>query len=318
MVRVRAFAVLAALVLAACAAPGRGSSEPHRIAFLHAFPSTGSLHAAVLLELRTAGFLVGSTLEVLGDSDGSFPDPESAAAAVTAWRDEGVDLIVALSTFGARIAADLVPEAGVLFVVNDPVAVGLVADPFAPEGMTGVTYRVPADRTLSLVQRTLPGAAVGLAYPSGDPAADAHREAVEEAAAEVGVRVTVAPFEDGDVGAAVDRLVEQGVGALLLSSSPAALGVLAETEEAARGHGLPVIATAPVSDVALLSLYPDGHELGRQLGRQAARLLSGSSPASIPVEDPRRFHTEVDLRVARALGVTVPEDVIAEATRVVQ
>jgi putative ABC transport system substrate-binding protein len=68
---------------------------------------------------------------------------------------------------------------------------------------------------------------------------------------------------------------------------------------------------------ALVVLQPDGPELSRQAARQIARLLSGASPGSVPVEDPRRYQVVVNQKIARQVGVTIPPDVLREATRVI-
>lgn len=296
---------------------GVAGAEHHTIAFLRAVAGTPSTEPTFLQELRAAGFVAGRGLTILAfDPDEAYPDPADAERVVSRWRAQGLDLVVALSSSGAAAARAGAPSADVLFLSNDPTATGLVEDEQRPEGrLTGVTFRVPADRTLDLARRAVPGLRrVGMATPTDDPAAVANTDAVAAAASALGIELRVEPFDSPDaVDRAVAALAASGVDALLLSTSPTAVRSIAETEAAARRHRLPVVANTSLADAALVALYPDSAELGRQLGRQAARLLAGNPVSAVPVEDPRRYLLVIDVGAADRLGITVPEDVLQEA-----
>jgi|GEM_PF-4871163 len=315
--------LLVATVAAACGDDDGASDagDPLTVAFLRAIGGAPSTEPEFLAELRRSGFREDDNLVVLArDPDEAYPTPDEAAAAIRGWQDEGVDLIVALSTSGARVAAEAAPDVEVLFLSNDPFSSGLVANGAAPEGqLTGATFRVPADRTLALAQRAVPGLdRIGLAYPPDDPAAISNRDAVQRAADVLGIALVTAEFADAaGAAAAVEQLAAEGVGALLLSTSPQATRALAETLDAAAAQRLPVIANTTLAERAVLSLSPDTEELGRQLGRQAVRLLLDADPSAVPVEDPNRFLLTLNAGVASSLGISLPEDLLREADRVV-
>ncbi len=322
--RVAAIWVAVALLVGGCedgGAPTRSSAEHVTVAFLRAVAGQPSTEPAFVSELRNAGFVEGRNLTILaGSSNEAHPTPEEAAAAVEAWKADGVDLILALSSTGARIAAETAPDIPILFLSTDPIATGLVQDERRPEAnATGVTFRVPVDRMLSLAKRALPELArVGLAYPPTDPAAVAHRDDVQEAADASGMELVTAAFTDGDdAAAAVDELAAAGVGAILLSTSPVATRALPETEAASRRHRIPLLASTSVAEHALLAFAPDTEELGRQMGRQAARILQGADPGTVPVEDPNRFLLTISRAAAVELGLTLPPDLVREANEVV-
>lgn len=316
--RLAAVALVAALLASGCGADDADVAQPDvSVAFLRAVAGAASTEPSFVATLRAAGYVEGDNLTLLdADADVAYPDPEAAAAAVEGWVEQGVDLIVALSSSGAMVAAATAPDVDVLFLSTDPTATGLVEDEDEPEGrLTGVSFRVPADRTLSLAQRAVPGLdSVGLAYPPSDPAALAHRDAVVAAAEDLGIELPLAEFTDAtDVGAAVDQLVAAGADAILVSTSPVATRALAETGTAAARHHLPVIANTTLADFALVSLTADTVELGRQLGRQAARLLAGASPATVPVEDPNRFVLTLGGEAAASLGLVLDPGLVREA-----
>lgn len=300
--------------------PSAEGSDTYTIAFLRAVPTTTAVQSAFLATLRREGYLVGTNLTLLAeDNEETYPEQEDAEAAVRQWRQEGVDLIVAFSTVGARAAEEAAPDVNTLFLANDPIATGLVENAETPGGsLTGVTFRVPADRTLDLIRRAIPGERpIGLAYPPDDSAGIAHRDEVLASAEELGVSVIVEPFADADeIGGSISKLADRGVGALLLSTSPTAIRALEEFRGAAASAGLPTIANTPLVPWAILSLYPDSEEIGRQLARQAVRLLSGSTPASVPVEDPRQLILELNAVAAAEHGIEFSDDLMREADRV--
>lgn len=311
--------LVAALGLLACGKTDSPPAQVRTVAFLRTVPGGGN-DAALVDELQRAGYKRGANLRFLaGDLAETHTDPTDVAATVKGWVGQGVDIIFAFSSRGARAARDAAPNTNILFLVNDPVAVGLVADRDAPEGrLTGVTFRVPADRSLSLAQRAIPSATrVGLISSSTDPAAAPHRDAVVEAARTLGVTLIQDSFaDDAGVAPAVERLIRSKVGYVFISNSPT--GILARTliQKAVAGR-VPIVANTSVVDFALVTLEPDVDELYRQLGRQAARVLDGSAPIDVPVEDPRRYRVILHRGVAATFGITFPQDLVREADLVV-
>ncbi|HVL82014.1 MAG TPA: ABC transporter substrate binding protein [Actinomycetota bacterium] len=312
-----AAACLLVLAGSACGAPDgpTAAADPATIGFLRAIP-TGPVNPAFVDELARAGFHHGQTLRFLGDApDEVHTDPADIEATLSTWGERGLDLLVAYSTSGADAARNANPDLKILFLVNDPRAAGLVEREDRPEGnLTGVTFRVPADRTLSLASRVVPGLdRVGLVLPANDPAARPHRDAVHAAAAELGISVTDAPFaSESEVAAAVEAVVASGARALFVSNSPQAVRARAQIA-AANADRLPVLANTTVVDYAVVVLEPDTTQIHRQLGRQAVRLLSGASPRSVPVEDPARFRVVLRQDRASRHGLTLPQDVVREA-----
>lgn len=319
--RVTVLAAVAAVAATSCVlAANTAPTDVATVGFLRAVgtPTTGQ--SAMEEELRRAGFVAGRNLELLGaDPMESHPDPEEAADLVRAWARDGLDVLVALSTSGARAAAEAVPDLPVVFISNDPVAAGLVENEEAPEGqLTGVTYRVPADRTLDVARRAIADLAhVGFLYPETDPAAVPHLASVTEAADDLGLRLTPERFTSaGDIPRAVQALADADVDAVVLVNAPTAIAVLDEVNAAANEHDLPLIANTSVADGALVILAPNSEELFRQVGRQAARLLRGAAPSEVPVEDPRHFEVLLDADAASRLGIDLPRDLVREAHEV--
>lgn len=323
-VRIRRWLLCALLILVPGCSNARSlddAGDVRTIAFLHSVRTPTSPATSVFKEeLARNGFVEGRNLRILGEGDGEvYPEPEEAAAAVRRWRDRGAEVIVAYSTSAARIAAETAPAVNVLFLSNDPTAAGLVKDENRPEGsMTGVTFRVPAARTLMLARRIMPELRrVGLAFPPSDPAAIPSKDNFAAEARRQGLELVTEEFTDeSDVERAVLALGERQVQLLLLSISPTATRAIPQFAEAADAIGVPVVANIDASEVALFSLRPDSDALNRQLARQATRLLNGASPQALPVEDPRRFLLTLNQGVAARHGIDLPADVVREADHV--
>jgi putative ABC transport system substrate-binding protein len=312
---------VAALVLVGCGNDGPDDDAVLVVGVLQAVASgpPGNL----IDELETAGFVEGENLTILGaGEDEAYPDPESAARAVRGWARDRLDLVLAFSTTGAQAAKEAAPDTTVLFLLNDPKAVGLVADEDRPEGrLTGVTFRVPADRTIALAHRVIPDlTTLGFLAPEADPAAAPHQAAVETAADEAGVTVVARTFSsEDDVGASLEALVEGGVQAVLVANAPTAVRAIGTIQDEADARGIALVANTDLADQAVLVVTPDAGALLAQMGRQAARLLAGADVRDVPVEDPRAFLVVVNVARAEALGLpAVPEDVIRQADRVIE
>lgn len=316
-----AIAALALLAVAAGCSDGgnddRQAAQPTRIGILRAVtPPDQEPQRVLLAELAKAGYK-GDRLTVYADDQTDVhPDPADAEAVARSWEKQGVDIILALSTGSARAAAKGAPDTPILFLANDPVAAGLLKNERAPEGrLTGVTFRVPADRTLDVARRVIPALnTIGLLYPSKDPAADSARENASRAAATLRLTLNGAAFDSDDgVGPAIETLRAGGAQTILLANAPTTVRSFPAIKAAAAAARLPVIANT-TAEFALAVLSPDTNELYRQIARQLLRLLDGASPSDVPVEDPAQFVLTVNAAVAQSLGIVLDERALADAT----
>lgn len=310
-------------VLLAAAATCDGSDDDDaivQVAFLRAVPSDGQ--EPLLDQLRAGGFVPGENLRFIQDEPlaETLVEREAIEARVQEWLDAGVDLIFAFSSGGAAAAAELTSDVPVLFLVNDPMAVGLVDDEDTPSGnLTGVSFRVPADRTLDLAASGIPDLEhMGILVPDTDPAGPPARSAMVAAADELGLRATTESFSaEDDVERAVTALAATGVGAIVVVNTPTSVRASATIDPVATAAGLPIVANTTFTQGATFVLEPDTDELLAQLGRQAVRILGGDDPSEVPVEDPRQFRIVLDRGQAGELGLPpLPDALVQQADEV--
>lgn len=307
--------LLVALALAGC---GDRSPRPTTIAFLRAAasPSAFDDQTAFLDELERAGYRPGDNLRLLGaNPDEVHTDHEDARKAAARWLRNGTDLIVALSTTGTMAAADAGGDVPILFLANDPKAARLVRDERRPEDrITGVSFRVPGDRTLDVARRALGELGrVGLLYPDTDPAAIPARDELMAGGSALGIVVITSSFSsEAELEEAIGRLTAHNVDAIVLGNSPTTVRAFDAIATVLAGRDVPVVANT-FFEFALVVLEPDGESIYRQLGRQAVRLLDGTPPGDVPVEDPALFRLTLNRNVSDRLGITLPADRVEEA-----
>lgn len=314
-------ALLAGLLFAGALTAGCGADddEGKTIAFLRAVPYSDGSQETFLEELATAGWEVGEKLSLLGsDPDDAYPEEAAARDVARRFVDDGADLIVALASTSALAAREVAGDVPILFLVNDPVAAGIVTDERSPDGnLTGTSFRVPSDRTLDVLGSLGDIDTVAIVGPADDPAATSVRADLLRAARQLDLDPIEAIFTDEtDAGDAVRAAAAEGAQAIALVSSPTTVRAFDAIEAVATEAKLPVIANTTVAEFALVVLSPDPDAVYRQLGRQAARLLDGTPVRDVPVEDPASFIMTVRRDVARRLGIELPDELLARADEV--
>lgn len=307
------------LLLSALVACGDDAEEERTVAFLRTSPIAVESQESLLDELDEAGWRAGENLTVLNEDPDAVFAEEELADAVEELVADGADLLVALSTTAAKAAMAGAEKVPILVLANDPVASGLVVEPRAPTGsVTGIAFRVPADRTIDLARQLVgDSGTLGLLHPEDDPAAAPIVADMDDAATSLGVRLVKESFI-GDDGArtAVARLAEAGVRAILLVNAPSTVAAHEVIEEATTTAGIPTIANTNVNPFAVLVLAPDGVAAYRQLGRQAARLLGGADVDDVPLEEPGDYNLILRAVIAERLGIELPDELLEQADEI--
>jgi putative ABC transport system substrate-binding protein len=125
---------------------------------------------------------------------------------------------------------------------------------------------------------------------------------------------------ESDIAAAFATLVEQQVSALLISADSFFITARQQILSLAARYAIPTMFSdrASVAAGGLLSYGADGREVPRQVGLYAGRILKGEKPADLPVVQATKFELAINLKTAKALGLTIPETLLATADEVIQ
>jgi putative ABC transport system substrate-binding protein len=236
------------------------------------------------------------------------------------------DVIVALASPASMAAKAVSSTVPVVFAIGaDPVALGLVASLNRPGGnITGATFLSVelTAKQLELLHELSPNAgAVGFLINPDVPDLAAQTTRAQAAARSLGLALQVvsARAED-DLEAAFVALAGQHAGALLVGGDEFLISQSARIAELAAYHALPTLAGLRVFAVrgGLASYGASLTEALHQAGLYVGRILNGNKPADLPVVQSAKFELVINLKTAKALGLTVPPLLLATADEVIE
>ena len=224
----------------------------------------------------------------------------------------------------ARAAGPTVP---IVFVVgDDPVKMGLVASLSRPEGnLTGVTFfggsHLGAKR-LELLRELVPKiAVVAVLMDPHNLGFEVGLTNIETAARALGLQLVLVKAEsERHIDAAFARIVAAGADAVLFGGGPVLQSQLQHVVTLAARHAIPTIyeLRAYVEAGGLISYSASFPGAYRQAGIYAGRILKGAKPSELPVLQPTTFELAINLKTAKALGLTVPDKVLVAADEVIE
>jgi len=308
------------------AARAQQPGKPVRIGFLGASlnaPATAGLFQQFLDELRDGGFSEGQNLIV---EHRRVDDPRGTFVAAAELMRLQVDLIVAE---GPEVALQAVVGASrsipiVLQAINyDPVERGYVASLARPGGnITGLFFRQAelAAKKVELLAQAFPERTrLGILW---DALTADELSAAERAAKSLNLELRTVKLETApyDFTAAFRIIAQDDARMLLVLSSPFFAEHRRQLAELAIQHRLPAmfIFKSYVEAGGLMAYGADQAAMYRRAGAYVAKILKGTKPADLPVEQPTKFELVINLKTAKLLGLTIPDKILARADEVIE
>jgi putative tryptophan/tyrosine transport system substrate-binding protein len=276
--------------------------------------------------LKEAGFTDGDNVSILYRwAEGQYDRLPGLAADLVSRR---VSVIVATgglpSSLAAKQATDTIP---IVFTLgSDPVKFGLVSSLNRPNGnVTGVTlfaYLLDAKR-IELMHELVPGASVValLVNPNSPAQAEAQYADVEAAVQKFGQRLVILKAgSESEIESAIDGIANKKASVLLVSADPLFLSRRDQLVALVTRHAIPSIYEWRQFAEAggLMSYGIDLVDAYRQAGVYVGKILGGAKPGDLPVLQPAKFEFVINLRTAKALGVTVPNTMLVAADQVIE
>jgi putative ABC transport system substrate-binding protein len=277
--------------------------------------------------LRDLGYVEGRNVVIeLRDAEGKFERLPALAAELVALK---VDVIVAPSTLAALAAKQATRTLPIVFIgANDPVTDGLVASLARPGGnVTGLATLVSelVGKYLELLKQALPEVSrVAFLWHPGGSGERTERDmlkAAEAAARALGVRlqfVEVRGPEDFD--RAFSDMTRARAGALTVFGSSMFVSERRRLADLAAKNRLPGM--YPIREFVdaggLMAYGPNNADLLRRAATYVDKILKGAKPGDLPVEQPTKFELVINLKTAKALGLTIPQSVLGRADEVIQ
>jgi putative tryptophan/tyrosine transport system substrate-binding protein len=300
-----------AMVIGFLSSVSPGRSAPAVAAFRQGLGETGYVEGQnVLIEYRWA--------------EGSYDRLPALAADLVGRK---VDLIATgggpTSAFAAKTATSTIP---IVFVLgDDPVATGLIASLARPGGnLTGVSFLLVElmPKRLELLSELVPRAGVIalLVNPNNSNAERIIRD-VEGAARAKGVQLPILKAgSESEIDAAFATLVQLQAGALVVGTDPFLSSQRDQIVALASRHAVPAIYQSRefVASGGLISYGPIVTAAFRQAGIYVGKILKGAKPADLPVQQPTKFELVINLKTAQAIGLIVPQALLARADEVIE
>jgi putative ABC transport system substrate-binding protein len=280
--------------------------------------------AAFRQGLGEAGYVEGQNLAIeYRWAEGSYDRLPEMAADLVARK---VDVISAQSTLSARAAKSATSTIPIVFSSGaDPVEAGLVTSLSRPGGnLTGISFltiELMAKR-LELLSELVPRARVIalLVNPNITAAGGLIRDA-QEAARTKGLRLPILRAgTENEIDAAFGALGQLRAGAIVVGADPFFASRREQLVALASRHAVPAIygARDAADSGGLVSYGTNMTAVYRQLGTCTGKILKGAKPADLPVQQPTIFELVINLKTARALGLTVPQSLFARADEVIE
>jgi putative ABC transport system substrate-binding protein len=223
----------------------------------------------------------------------------------------------------AKAATGSIPI--VMLITGDPIGAGLVASLAKPGGnVTGQSFQAGdlAAKRLEILKETIPGLSrvLVLTYPL-DPISPTQIKALQSAGEKLGVKLHIREVRTAaDIEPAFQAGLKEAPQAILLTSESLFVANRQRVIELIGRHRLPGV--FPYPDYArgggLMSYAHEPSDLHRRAALQVERILKGAKPADLPVEQPTTFNLVINMKTARALGVSVPHSLLLRAVEVIE
>jgi putative ABC transport system substrate-binding protein len=302
------------------------SQKPSRIGvLLPGTPASFSLRANAFLDgLRELGHIEGKTIAIEWKWGQDRVETLSGLAAELVRSN--VDIIVTGGTFAATALKAATPTIPIVMaIIGDPVAAGLVDNLARPGGnLTGFSIVAPelGGKRLELLKEIVPHASsVAVLLNTRNPQSQIELKEMRSAAQAMGLRLypTEILTEDGleDAFAAMNSAAVQ---ALVVLTDPILFSQRTRIVDLANKKRLPAMYFFQgfAEEGGLMSYGPSDTDLFRRAAAYVDRILKGTKPGELPIEQPTKFELFINLKTANMLGLTIPESFLLRADRVIE
>ena len=237
-----------------------------------------------------------------------------------------LDIIVThgvVATRAVKQATTTIPI--VIAAADDPVAAGLIPSFARPGGnITGLTLMTPdlMEKRLELLRAILPGRTrVAVLWNPGNPVSEPELRKAEAAARSLGLQLQSLGVSDPrELPGAFSSMKTERAGVVFVVPDAMFFGQRKEIAGLAASNRLPLVAhLREFADAGGLMTYgPNGLDVHRRAATYVDKILKGTKPGDLPVEQPTKFDLVINLKTAAALGITIPPAVLARADHVIE
>lgn len=321
---------LAALVFGALGpgAPARAADTPprvYRIGYLNINPPLpGVASAQIPGELAKLGYVEGRN--VVYEIRHAGGDPARLPALAAELVKAKVDVIIGISLTGAMAAKAATREIPIVaYAIHGAVQAGLVPNLRHPGGnITGTETLAPEvdPKRLQLLKQMLPALdRLAVVYDPTDQGSPAHLKAIAEVQKPLGLSTLNLPVSKAsEFEPVLASVAGKPLGAVLTLTGILTVHGWPRIRDFAQAQRLPTLCEFRfmAQSGCLLTYGPTFEEITQRTAAQVDKILRGAAPGDLPMEQPTRFELIVNLKTARALGLTVPQELLLRADSVIE
>jgi putative ABC transport system substrate-binding protein len=298
--------------------PGRS----YQLGCLSPFTRDTSFNLLFLDKLRLRGFIEGQNLTIDFRAFAPHLDliSQYAAELVTAQPD----VIYAGGGVATRAVRQATKSIPIVTIADDMVGEGLVESLARPSGnTTGISILATEldGKRQDILIEAVPGIRRMAAFADSSTLTEAKARALQEAARAHNVELSIYRITRGEeIAAAIDKIQASGAKALNVFASPMLDGNHQLIMDRVAALRVPAMYQWPAraEEGGFAGYGPSFDHLADLTARFAASLLRGTNPAGLPVEQPTKFELAINLKTAKAMGVTVPEGLLVRADKVIE
>jgi putative tryptophan/tyrosine transport system substrate-binding protein len=313
------------LSLAPLAAEAQQAGGVYRLGILSPAPPPASSDRAatevlVLEALRELGYVEAQNLVIERRFAGGKLDRLPVLAQELVRLRPDIIFAIGVATRAAKDASRAIP---IVILALAPVERGYVASLAQPGGnITGVVISETglADKRLELLKEMVPGVSrVAVLDPGGEAFKNQLRQAAK-AASLLGVTLLVVEVHDADFERAFAKIVSERADGLLVLSSSILHRDRKRIIALAAKHRLPALYEwrEMATDGGLMAYGSNISALSKRVAIYIDRILKGASPATLPLEQPTLYELVINLKTAKALGLTIPQSILVRADEVIE
>lgn len=308
-----------------CVVYAKEAGRIARIGFISSTNPVGTPHYAAFLDgLREQGYVEGKN--ILIEHRWTDRKLEQLPAFAEELVNLKVDLIVAWSSHSVAAAKQATKTIPIVMVaVGDPVGSGFVSSLARPEGnITGMSnmLRATVAKSVEMLKTLVPEIKrIAVLRVPANPGHILVLKEVEDAARNLGLRLQVLDVDaPADIDKAFSAIVKERADGLLILGDQIFVGQ--------RRHIADLALQARLPSITIFNQYPEagglmsyGFNTLNQFRRTAnfvVRILQGTKPADLPVEQPSTFELVINLKTARALGLQIPESLLLRADKIIE
>jgi putative ABC transport system substrate-binding protein len=316
--------VLTLILLTRLAAHSQPAAKIYHVGVLSPEAHPPGLFETFIERLRELGYWEGKNIVVESrDAGGRLERLPILAKELVQLR---VDVIVAVNTPAANAAKHATLQIPIVISrISDPVKTGLIPSFSRPGGnITGLSFQPEetSAKRLQLLKEALPSVArVATLWYADNPGPAMTIRAIEPASAQLGIQLLKVPVKDpNDFTRAFEAVARGHADALFVVDDVFVTRYGARICEFAAKQSLPVMSQyKEFAELGgLLAYGPSTHEMYRRTADYVDKILKGAKPADLPVEQPIKFELVINLRTAKALGLTVPQSILLRADEIIQ